>query len=802
MIQRSGDRLATTEDRRTLDVTQPEDLDTIRFSRLYRYGAAVARHRRAVVGASVLILLLCSAAYPHLQKALGPPNVSIDGSDSARAEQLIERRFPLGSEDDVVVFHSSGMRASAHPYRAAIAAVDAAVRDQTGVRSVVGPYDPSAVGQIVGGEHVAFALVTVGGSPNQRFNRTRSIQTAVTRAAGASGIQVWLTGSSPILRDLSEVQKTDTQKAEAIGIPVAFMVLLLALGTVVAAMLPLLLAVAGLFLAFGVLAVLTLLFNFDSFLLAMVTLIGLGVGIDYSLFIISRFREELARQSSGEHDQDERVTHAVAVALATSGRTIMFSGVIVALSLASLLVVSSDIFREVATGAVVVVACMLAVAMTLLPAVLALLGPGINRGALPARMQPADSRPGNEGDARGGWARWALLIMRRPVLAACTTGVILLVATIPVLHLHYGFNVGVFQNSVSPAVKAENLLKQTVSPGAAGPIEVVVSRRGGGGGGAGAGVVGGGAGAGGAGGEGGGAGAGGGGGGAGADVAAASAGSDVAAAGSLSQELEGDQRVTAVSERRGSGVVLLTVVPSVEVDSAAAAALVRHIRSGLAPSLETHRHVTVLVGGPTAQTVDGSNELGAKLPLIMALILLPSLLFLLVVFRSIVLPVKAVLMNLLATGATMGLVVWIFQDGHGHHILNFTSPGFIQFTVPLIMFALLFGLSMDYEVFLIRRVQEEWRKTGDNTLAVAAGIEHTGRPITAAAAIMVAVFGCFVTVDLLELKQLGFALAAAIALDATLIRLVLVPATMRLLGTRNWWLPDRLARILPNIDTY
>ncbi|HEY7951546.1 MAG TPA: MMPL family transporter [Solirubrobacteraceae bacterium] len=751
--------MATVEDRRTLDAASPEEPDTVRLSRLYRWGVAVARHHRAVLGISLLMLLVCAATYPALQKKLGPPAYQLKGSGSYRVEQILERRFPgIGSEDNALVFHSKRYSAGEPAYRAVIAAAVGAVRAQRGVREVVGPYDSKAVGQIFGEEHDAIALVALAGSPDERYNGVRAIQDAVTRAAGGRGVQLWLTGYSPIARDLSDVQKTDTARAQAIALPVTFVILLLALGALVPAMLPLLVAFAGLLLTDGVLTLLSIPFHFDSLLVAVVTMIGLGIGIDYSLFIVSRFREELARGQAREGDRNEQVADAIGLALATSGRTILFSGVIVALSLASLLVVDFHIYREIALGTVTVVVCMLVVAMTALPAVLAQLGNRINSGALPAALQPANVRAGNDG-RRGGWARWALLVMRHPISFAAGAIGLLLVAAVPVLHLHYGLNVGVLRVASTPSGQGEKVLADTFSPGAIGPIQIVVSSS------------------------------------EGRRTAAATA-----AAKSLSQELERDSRIVAVAERKASSGVLLTAVATVAIDSPTSTKLVRHIRRDLAPPLEARGNTVVLVGGATAQALDTSNELQAKFPLILMLILVASLLFLLVVFRSVVLPIKAVLMNLLATAAAMGLVVLVFQDGHLQHLFNFTSTGFIQSPLPLIVFALLFGLSMDYEVFLIRRIQEEWRRTGENRLSVAAGIEHTARPITAAAAIMVAVFGSFITADLLEVKQIGFALATAIALDATLVRLVLVPAVMRLLGARNWWLPAWLARILPNLE--
>jgi RND superfamily putative drug exporter len=244
----------------------------------------------------------------------------------------------------------------------------------------------------------------------------------------------------------------------------------------------------------------------------------------------------------------------------------------------------------------------------------------------------------------------------------------------------------------------------------------------------------------------------------------------------------------------GQDAELLTVAPRTSIDSYDSEQLVRRIREELVPPVLAGGGLDVAVGGASAKIVDLSNETDAKAPLVIALILALSLLFLTVVFRSLVLPVKAVLMNLLATGATVGIVILIFQEGHGERLLHFTSTGFIQVYLPLSIFALLFGLSMDYEIFLIRRMRETWLQTQDNELAVATGVEHTARPISAAAAIMVAVFGSFTTANVLELKQFGLGLALAIAIDATLVRLVLVPALMRLFGARNWWLPRRLSR--------
>ncbi|MFI5009394.1 MAG: MMPL family transporter [Solirubrobacterales bacterium] len=732
------------------------------------WGVAMVRHRRLVVALWVLLLIASGALYPSLRGALGAPDYRVAGSQSTRVEQLLEKRFPnVGSEDDALVFHSRGHTASDRTYTQFIGSLLGTLAHRRGVKGVLSPFSAEAIGQISSDEHSAVAVVALTGTPQQRFENASRLQSLVIHAAAAThgAVQAWLTGYSPVTKDMVHVQTVDVERAEAIGVPVAFLVLLFALGSLVAAAIPLALAGAGLLLTYGVLALIIRVSHFDNFLISIVAMVGVGIGIDYALIIVSRFREEFARERApGGEDaralggEDARVANAVGVAISTAGRTILFSGVICALAITAMLVLRAAVFREITVGVVAVVACTLLAALTLLPAVLGMLGARIDRGSLPARMQPADARA-DGGERMGGWARWALAVMAHPIVAMVASTAILLVSAAPALGLRYGLNLGVFTVSEAPSGKGEQVLAHSFAPGAVSPMQIILT---------------------------------------GPHDNGTSA--DASAARSLTETLEHDSRVAGVSERSSSAGVLLSVVTSVAVDSNAANALERHIRQDLAPPLHARWGVTVLAGGATGVMVDLAHETSTKFPLVLALILVASLLFLLVVFRSPILAVKAILMNLLATAAMLGIIVYVFQEGHGEHLLAFTSTGFIQCFVPLTVFALVYGLSMDYEVFLIRRIQEEWKRTHDNRHSVAVGLEHTARPIAAAAAIMVVVFGSFVTANLLELKQLGFAVAVGIAIDATLIRLVLVPALMRLFGDWNWWLPAWLDRLLPKLE--
>ncbi len=720
------------------------------------WGTTMARYRWLLIGAWVAVLLAAAAAYPVLQDRLTAPDYGVDGAESTRARDIVQREFAaLGAEQDVIVFSADGVTVDDPAYRATIEAVLAAVRAQPGAIMVTSPAGPAASLQVSADRTAALATIGLEGTAAQRIDRAAQIQdevaAAATRAPGE--VHAWLTGYSPLAHDLAVVQQADVAKAESVGVPVALTVLLLALGTVVAALVPLALAGAGLLATYGVITVLSGWIGFTQFVIVFITMIGLGVGIDYAMFVVSRFREEL-RRGGGPRADRTAVADAVGAAMATSGRTIAASGAIVVVSLCSLFVVQAPIFREIAWGSAVVVTVTVVAAWTLLPAALAALGPRVERGSLPRRWQPADAR--SDADAvRGGWARWAAAVMRRPVLAAGITSVALLAATAPVFGMSYGLDLGVRALDERPTGHAQQVLVEQFSPGAVSPIQVVV----------------------------------------------ADGARDPAGVAELTRRLSADERVTRVDTVPDSDgpAVVLSVVASVPVDSPQALDLVRDLRSpdGPSPDVTVPEGLSVLVGGATAQYVDLSAETRWALPVVLALVLGISLVFLLAVFRSVLLPVKAVLMNLLGTGAALGLLVLVFQYGVGASLIGYTSTGFIQVYLPLTVFALLFGLSTDYEVFLISRMRESWDLTGDNTAAVAAGVQHTARPISAAAAIMVAVFGSFMLSDSPAVQQIGFALAVAIALDATLVRLVLVPALMRLFGQWNWWLPGRAQPVHP-----
>jgi RND superfamily putative drug exporter len=745
-----------------------------------------------VLSAWAVLIVAAAVAYPHLLSSLVAPDYSVTGSDSQKVTQLIEKDFAAaGAEQDVIVFDSKTLRTTDAGYRHTVDRVLAAVRGRPGVAALLSPYDPAAQGQISADKRAALASVGLNGNDRQRGDRAKDLQDVVRSAAGQGAVAAYLTGYSPSANDITDVENADVERAESFGLPVAFVVLMLAFGTLVSAFMPLLIALVSLIATFGVLSAMTLFTTFDAFLLSIVTMLGVGVAIDYSLFITSRFREELARaQSEGDPDP---VARAVGVAMSTSGRTILFSGIVVMISLFSLFVVSAPLFHGIAEGAVLVVAVTLVTAWTMLPALLAALGGRVNRWALPRRFQPPEAVQGTV-ERPSAWARWARTVLAHPWLAV-PAAALLIVFSLPLFGVKLGVDLGLAALSDTPSGKAEVILTKSFTPGAMSPVQILASHRG-----------------------------------AGSltdkdlvavDRLTARVARDGRVAGAYSlatllRQAEGQVSTAAlaraekdprlktllaqtVNTTTGSDRTVITVVGKDRVDSSRATNLVDDLRDHTIPASTASGGPQMLVGGSTAQFTDLSTETLSKLPVVMGLVLGLSFLYLLVVFRALLIPLKAVLMNLLATAASIGLVVWVFQGGHLEGLFGFTGVGFIQSYLPIMVFAVLFGLSMDYEVFLIRRMQEQWLRTQDNEDAVVTGIAHTARPILAAAAIMAAVFGCFLVADVLELKQFGFALAMAVILDATVVRLLLVPAVMKVAGRANWWLPRGLDRVLPRV---
>jgi RND superfamily putative drug exporter len=757
-----------------------------------RWGTWVAHHKWWVLSTWTVVFVAAVLAYPHLISSLVAPDYSVTGSDSANVSKLIQSNFSAaGAEQDVIVFKSDTLKASDAAYKDAVNTVLASVRGKPGVTSILGPYDPGAQGQISKDGHAALVSLGLNGDDSQRGDRAKSLQGDVKSAAAKTKLQAYLTGFSPSSNDITDVETADTDRAESIGVPVAFIVLLLAFGALVAGLVPLGVAVVSLMATMGVLSALTLVTTFDSFLLSIVTMLGVGVAIDYSLFITSRFREELAR-GRAERRQDQ-VARAVGVAMSTSGRTILFSGILVMISMFSLFVVDSPMFREIAEGAALVVLFTIVTAWTMLPALLAALGGRVNKGSLPERFRPAELKEA-ESDRPSFWARWARTVLAHPWLGI-PAALLLILCAMPLFGIKLGIDMGFAALSHTPSGKAEAILSQSFTPGVVSPVQIVASHQGSG----------------------------------------SLSNQDLSTIDKFTAAVAKDKRVAQVysistllkqtegqvstqalaraeqdpalktfvgqtiNTTKGSNRTIITLVGNDPIDSTEATDLVKDLRDRTIPSYTRSAGPQMLVGGSTAQFVDLSNETLAKLPVVLAIVLSLSFLYLLVVFRALLIPFKAVVMNLLATAASVGLVIWVFQDGHLQGLFGFTSTGFIQSYLPVMVFAVLFGLSMDYEVFLIRRMQEKWLATSDNEEAVVSGIAHTARPIIAAAAIMAAVFGCFLLANVLELKEFGFALATAVILDATIVRLLLVPAVMKVAGKANWWLPKFLDRILPRV---
>lgn len=700
-----------------------------------RIAAFSFRHRWWVLVTWAVLLLAAVGAASGLSSVLTSEFKDLSGSESARAKRLIDERFGGQPLVETVVVRSEMATVDSPSFTQVYQDLAARLRATPGVARVV-TYDQVSDPSMRSADgHAAILSVVLAGGPDDADRAIEGLLMVVDAAAG-EGYQVSITGVASADHELNEISKRDIESAERFGLPVALAVLVLAFGTVVAAGLPLLLGAAAILPAMGSVALIGRAFELSFFVTNMITMIGLAVGIDYSLFILGRYREELARGRP----------RALAVALAadTSGRAVLFSGVTVLLALSGMLLVRANVFVSLGIGAIVVVIYAVLASLTLLPALLGILGGAVNRLRLPVL-----------GRARDGGFVWQVVtraVQRRPVLFVVASAGLLVAAALPLLTIDLGANGVETLPKETRTYQAVQALRRDFAAGRTDPIQVVVS-----------GDLG--------------------------DQSVRTAIQRFRAA----VATRSDMQWLGVKQAGDGRTAIAEVASTIGGTSAEATALIRELRERLVPQAFAGSGAAVLVGGNLAGYVDMQQELDQKLPAVFAYVLGLSFVLLLLVFRSLAIPLKAILLNLLSVGAAYGLLVLVFQHGVGADLLGLTRTPQVEFWIPLFLFSVLFGLSMDYHVFLLSRVQEEFHRTGANSAAVAHGLTSTAGMITSAAAIMVAVFAAFASGRLVGIQQMGFGLAVAVLIDATLVRSVLVPATMQLLGRYNWWLPHWLA---------
>jgi putative drug exporter of the RND superfamily len=533
--------------------------------------------------------------------------------------------------------------------------------------------------------------------------------------------------------------------SEGIGVTAAILIMLLAFGSVVAMGLPIITALFGLGIGIALLELVTHLLVVPTFAPEMAAMIGIGVGIDYALFIATRYRQGIF-EGRGPRD-------AVVVSIMTAGRAVLFAGVTVVISLFGLFLIGQAYMIGLALACIAAVLMVLLAALSLLPALLGFAGEAIDRLHLPGLLQS-----GGPPSVGGFWYRWSRFIQRRAWVTGAAALLALIALALPLFSIRLAFTDAGNDPPSLTTRQAYDLLAQGFGPGFNGPLVVAVAMPG----------------------------------------PAATATVE-----HLRTAIAGTPGVAYVVppqfNARQTGAVLVAY-PTTSPQAAATETLVRTLRTDVIPPVVERTGVDALVGGETAGSIDAATFLGGRLPVVIAAVLALAFLFLMAVFRSVVLPLKAVVMNLLSVGAAYGVMVAVFEWGWLGGLIGIGKTGPIDPWIPVTMFTILFGLSMDYEVFLLSRMREEWVRTGDNSLAVANGLAVTGRIITAAAAIMFCVFGSFVVNDPLHiLKVFGLGLAVAVAVDVTLVRMVLVPSLMELLGPRNWWMPAWLTRVVPTL---
>ncbi len=704
------------------------------------------RRRRLVVllwvGAVILVTVLSKASGSAYSNSFSLPK-----TQSTEAIQLLQAVSPKVSGDvEQIVFGTSpGTKVTDPAVKARIDTMLAKVAKVPHVSNIVSPFAPDGATHISADGTVAFATVTFD-RPGQDLSNAVAYQLVNTaRSADGDGVTVAVGGQ------LAELTNKISLGGTGIGVLLAGLVLLFVFGSIFAMALPLLSAGASLGIATGLIALLSHVIQMPQFASELTLLIGLGVGVDYALFIVTRHRQGLIAGMD--------VASSIENAVDTSGRAVLFAGTIVCIALLGMFALGVSFLYGLAVAAALGVALTMFAALTLLPALLGFIGPRVLSRRQKSSLAKNGPRIVGSGST-GFWPRWAELIKARPALPAVVAAVVIVGIALPFFSLQLGSSDQGNDALGTTTRQAYDLLSKGFGPGFNGPLEL---------------------------------------------VAAVHGSADRAALQRVVAGVAAESGVARVAppilipDKDGGDVALVEVYPTSSPQALATTNLVNRLRQSVVPKAVAASPLVVYVGGTTALFVDFANVLSAKLPLFIGLVVLLSFLLLAVVFRSLVIPLISAMLNIFSIGAAFGILVAVFQWGWLGGVIGVNKPGPVESFLPVMLFAIVFGLSMDYQVFLVTRIHEEWLKTNDNRLAVRNGLATTGKTITAAALIMILVFGSFILGGERVIKEFGLGLAGGVLVDAVVIRMAIVPSLLTLLGKANWWFPSWLDRLVPNI---
>ncbi|HZC04197.1 MAG TPA: MMPL family transporter [Ktedonobacterales bacterium] len=754
---------------------------------LYRvgvgYGRLIYKLRWLVLLVWIAGLVVAAPFAAKVSSVLTGSGYSFSGSESVKVNNVLTDKLHQPKATLIVVFQSASAHVEDVSYLLEVNNFISAAKAYPHVSSVV-------AGGVGLDQKTTYVTVNFDQSPTSDQQFVKDFQTIVPQGADATPAQAYLTGAAPVSAAFNQLSQKDTEQAELRGLPIALAVLLIVFGTVVAGLLPLLLAAFAVPVSLGVVYAIAVHVSTSVFVLNIASIIGLGISIDYSLFMTRRFREELARGRSARD--------AIGWTVATAGEAILFSGLTVMIGFIGLMLIGIQFMTSFGIGGAVTVAIAALAALTLLPAVLGILGPRVNALRVPFLWRLVGVGENRDVSVEGAvevieersgfWRKLALGVMAHPIIIVALVTALLLGLGWPLLSINLGTpSIAGIPRSL-PARQGNDILKAQFPETNANPVLLLVQTK---------------------------------------DGSSILTAANVGKVEQLTQWLNTQAHVSGVTsitqfpgdpqaptpsvaqlkqlydtgayqkipglaslvaQTTNGDATIITVRADSPIDSEASKALIDQLRAGD----NTHAGgLRVSVGGEQAISLDFSRYLYGNFPRSVIFILVATFLLLLIMFRSVLIPLKAIIMNALSVSASYGVLVMVFQWGYGQKLLGFESSGFVDSIIPILMFCILFGLSMDYEVFLLSRIREEWLRSHNNRWAVARGLEMTGGVITNAALLFVIVTGAFTFTQLLVTKEIGLGMTVAVLVDAAIIRTLLVPATMRLVGRWNWWLPGR-----------